>query len=209
MRSYLPILCAAIGLLPASAATIHDNGAPNLAGASQMIEYLQADDFTLGAQYSLTGVRFWSLEGSGIYSGSIDWSIRQNNGGLPDAIVTSGTVSPTRVDSGPALGLTLFQNDFSIGPVNVAAGTYWLVLNTTSAGQFPDFYWANSSTGAGLVGQEYELAGPGPWNPTFEQSFQIFGDRVVDQPVPEPGTWALLAGGLITLAAARRKKSVS
>src|ERR1700675_1782721 len=69
----------------AGASVVVNNGLPNQSGGSDMNEFLEADDFTLGAaSTSLNLVRFWSLQvDASDYAGSIEWSIRQDATGVP------------------------------------------------------------------------------------------------------------------------------
>src|SRR5205814_6123509 len=79
------------------------------------------------------------------------WAIYSNVAGAPGAVLFSGLQSAvTRVNTATGvLGIfDEFQNDFSIGSVALAAGTYWLALHngplTNTGGA--KIYWETTSS---------------------------------------------------------------
>lgn len=194
--------------LAAPAATLFDNGAYNSNGGNAAGEGYIGDDFVLNAMSDLTGVRFWTLEGTGAYLGSINWEIRANASNLPGSVVASGTgTTPTRSNVGTALSLTVYQNDFSINVAGLGAGTYWLTIHDGSDtdATFQDYYWAWSDPNTTLTAVEFVIGGAGTWDlltSDSEHAFQILGN---DTAVPEPTAGLLLGVGLVTVAAARKR----
>jgi hypothetical protein len=195
-----------------------DNGGPAVVneGGSNMSDTFQAEDFELAVLSNLTGVRFWNLQGTANdYAGSIFYQIVTNAGGSPsNTVVGSGLVTPTRVAAGSMLGLSQFQNDFSISLSNVAAGTYWLELHNgpLSATTFSDFYWTwTDLNGVNTLtnrGRERALDPPSAAWTTNDQehAFLIAGDAVTETPVPEPATLLLTASGIAAVVRRRQRK---
>ena len=202
-----------------------DNGGPGASalGGSGMSDTNQAQDFTLGFTSDLTAVRFWNLQASANdYAGSIFYQIVNDASGAPGSTVYgSGTATPTRVGAGTVLGLSQFQNDFSIAVSGLLAGTYWIELHNGALNVFDaiipaDFYWSWADLGGvntlSTRGQEDYLPESVGWTTNgSEHAFAIFGDRVIQPPpppppgIPEPATLALTGVALSFLAMRRRR----
>lgn len=193
----------------AGAGIVVDNGLPNQSGGSELNEFLEADDFTLGAaSTSLNLIRFWSLQSDASdYAGSIEWSIRQDAAGVPGAISASGSATPTGVDTlNSAFGLEEFRYEFAIN-ATLAAGNYWLVLHNGPNASQPttSFYWEwSQDTGNS---QNFDLPVPTQgWTGNFsELAFQL-EDKSTS--VPEPATILLIGAGLAALVTRRRHQVI-
>jgi PEP-CTERM motif len=206
-------LLATLAILPftGSAATVFDNGGYNLNGGNGMGDAIQAEDFILGATSNLTGIRFWSLEASGAYLGSITWGIYSDAPGSPSTLLATGnTTLSTVATPDSAFGMGIFQNDFSINVANLVAGTYWLALHDglSSDVSFQDYYWAYTDpNGVNIgtnIGHEFSLPLGVTWDPgDGEHAFQVFGDA--PGAAPEPSTMIMFGGGLLAIAASRIK----
>ena len=190
-------------LVPALwAGLIYDNGAPNGVFGNEMTAYIQAEDFTLAAPTTLTGVRFWAFDLSPVsYAGSIAWRIYADNSGEPGAVIASDVVVPTRVWDHDSW-FTSYQHDFTLA-VALGAGTYWLGLHngdlTLTDGWY---YWETAGLNATLTGHEDNLFDTDGWYDNGqEHAFQLYGGVV-----PEPSTWLLLGAGFIWLAALARRR---
>jgi hypothetical protein len=199
----LALLGTAVGRSRAD--LIYDNGTPPpvAVGGAQFTGNIHADNFFLPAPAVVTDVRFWDYELPGSYSGSVFWAIYASAGPVPGAPLASGeTVLVTRTfeaQAPPPFGQQ-FRDDLSIGPVALAAGTYWLglhngPLNLTT--EPPQFLWVLLPT---VDGHAFDPAPfQGNWSHVGnELSFQLFGSSA-SPGIPEPGTLALLGVGLIGL----------
>jgi hypothetical protein len=192
-------------LLMAQAAyadVIYDNGGPNQSNGNEMTEWIQAENFTLAADATVTGVTFWDIEEPGAFQGSISWIIFADNSGTPGTQLASGNTLMTQVATGNIpLGLTEFEDSFALSFDALGGTTYWLGLHngplTTTA--FDSMFWEDSSGGSAPTGHEFNLQDGGPWNDNgTEHAFQLSS-------VPEPGTILLIGCGLTGLALIRRR----
>lgn len=198
------VLVAAPLAAHAGGGVVYDNGAPDHQSGNNMGFAWQADDFSLAAGASITGLSFWSLEADGAYRGSISWSILSDANGAPGGtVIASGTESSiARTGLGSWLGLDEFRNDFSLAtPLALEAGTYWLVLHNGAASDTGDpneFLWETSALNGSTPGMEMLDSGA-PWSSNFnEHAFQVSA-------VPEPASVLMLAAGLMLAGWIRRR----
>ena len=198
----------AIGLSqPASAAVLYDNGPLNGAVDAFTINYGYAvsDSFTLTHAATVAGVNFgvWSQPGDTM--SAIDWAITANASDYnPADAIGIGTAAVTTNFTGN-LGFgyySLAVDNFSTGSVNLAAGTYYLVLQNAATNSGNPIYWdesdgASSASDSGIG----NLANFSRANVTGSESFQILSGAV-----PEPSTWAMMMVGFGGLGAAMRSR---
>jgi hypothetical protein len=224
IQSVLFVACIAGACIPASAALIYNNGGPNHLGGSDMVLSLEADDFTVAAQSTLTTAQFWDFEtpGGGDYAGSISWFIYSNSANNPGSVLFSGSASGaavTRAATGifdPSLQFTEFSDTFTFGGgVTLSAGVYWLGLHNgptspVDPNSLANFAWENTSTSCtetafNVCGRAQDLTSPGsPFLSTLtENAFNISGSPVTG--TPEPASLPLFASGFASLVLLPRR----
>ncbi len=211
------LLCALAGLLLTSVAEadpiIYHNGPPSLNGGNNMGIAWQADIFKLLAKERVTGIQFWTLEAPGEYRNSISWQIRNDASSSPGNTVFAGIdgyTGPNRMATGrtvtiDAIGYTEYAYTFSITPLTLDAGDYWLNLHNgelANLGDPNDFLWSwAENSPATVTGMESFDLGAN-WSGNFNHhAFAIT--------VPEPGTLGLLALGLAAWGTIRSRMTGS
>ena len=184
----------------ANADVVFNNGSPNQHNGNEMTDFLQSEDFTLGAAATVNSVTFWNLQGvPADYNGSIYWAIQADAAGTPGGIIASGTTAAvTRAATGlfATNGFAEFSNIFSIAPTALSAGpTYWLTLHDgpTSDSNFADFYWEWSNDNGN--GEEFDLVQNTVWDSNLaDHAFLLEGTTSA---VPEPRFVSLLLMAII------------
>jgi hypothetical protein len=206
------LACAACllgGAVPYAAASVVvvDNSPPNHLTGNNLGFAFQAEDFSLAAGTTLTGVSFWSLEGDSAYRGRITWSIMSDGSGAPSGTLATGTqAAVSRTALGAYLGLQEFRNDFALNaPLTLGAGTYWLVLHNgcpCNLGDPNEFLWESAADNGTLRGVE-RFGQSGPWTSTgTEHAFQVSA-------VAEPAHVLMLLVGMTLLACLKRGEQSS
>ena len=211
------LLCALVGLLLSSGAEadpiVYYNGPPSLNGGNNMGIAWQADIFKLLAKERVTGIQFWTLEAPGEYRDSISWQIRNDASSSPGNTVFAGIDGYTganRMATGrtvtiDAIGYTEYAYTFSITPLTLDAGDYWLNLHNGNLANLDDpndflWSWADSSPSSVFGMESFDLGAS--WSTNFNHhAFAIA--------VPEPGTLGLLALGLAAWGTIRNRAAGS
>src|SRR4051812_35260003 len=113
---------------------VYDNGAPDPGYLSEyaynLTDTVQAEDFTLAAPATVTGLRFYALDLHNGYAGSIDWSIRPDDGGRPAATALAGdlasdvAVTPTGITRDDYHNASLSLYSIDTDPVELAPGRW-------------------------------------------------------------------------------------
>lgn len=209
---------SAVAPLTVSAQLLYTNGVPdNQNGLIVNNGFTSANDFSVATPTSLTSFDWYFLRrgsaGPSTIFGNFSWEILANSAGEPSgSALATGSVSNASasktsfaccIGQGHLYDTYLFSgisfNSLSLGP-----GTYWLGLGGFSETSHSPYtgYWASSVGHSGNEAWEFH---DGSWF-TFqmEGSYNIYG--TAQNAVPEPGSIALLATGLIVLVPAFRRK---
>jgi hypothetical protein len=195
------------------------------AGVDSFTDYAVADQFVLGASYSIEAINLWLWETPTIPTvddlTSLDWAIVANNGSA--SYPFDGSVIASGIDTTPGSyagtnteGYSIFDESFNIGSVALTGGaTYWLIIDNAVSASGNPIYWDQSdgpstpafSLGAAAPGSSYNITtgtdyGACGGSSSCSESFQL-----LDGSVPEPGTVSLFAVGLFGLGLARWRKT--
>lgn len=198
------VVLAALACPPAGRAAVLFLAAPDQSGASDMNQYVEADDFVNLGTMHVTSVTFWAMQNDASdYAGSTTIGLLNDDAGVPGTTISTISRVLTGTATGnTAFGLTEFVYQFNVN-VTLGPGTYWLALHNGPLNTVPttQFYWEWSAD----VGnsQSKDLGPPvGPWVGNFsELAFQLDGTTSV----PEPGTGLLIGAGLVGAWAVRRR----
>ena len=173
---------------------------------------LTGDDFVLSTGASVTDVHFVVLETPGGFDEVVFYSIFTDNGGIPGTEIPGSAGTGISVVTGnpvitgicfPGIGFNCFEvsMDFQ-SPVNLAAGTYWIILS----GQSNDWGVLLDEV---FLGNELHVSTDGgtTWLPTSTQfgtsvgaTFSITGNMVGGEYFTLDTTALLLAGVQTNLA---------
>ncbi len=205
-----------LGSTSAGATVLYTNGDfPNNAtvqGWDVTHGLVVASTFDLASNATLTGadIGLWAFP-QGDTLNSIDWSIAS----LPDGTGTtyaSGTATITNaIDFGlNNHGFDLLLDTFALPNVDLASGTYWLILQNGSVSGGDHIYW-DQGGGLSSLWENGNFLGPDTncgfsanTNGSCGLSFDITGTNV-----PEPLTLSLFGAGIAGTAAMRRRKKKS
>lgn len=190
-----------------------DVGSYGIDGAS----YAVANSFALSAGSTITGVTF----GDWAYPGDPPLTVQWGISGLPDygspfgggsaATLTSLLVcsagDPNAAYTACSPGVVaahgeydLYYSSFSIPGIVLGAGTYYLTLQNATMSNQDEIGWdinngPSVAYDSGTPGNVANGVGLG----SNSEAFAVLGST------PEPGTFALLGGGLLLAAGMRRK----
>jgi hypothetical protein len=209
------LLLSAAALVSPSIArggTIWDNGTADQSNGLWLTRSTVGDDFTIGADASVSQVRFWSVERQGQsvtpYQGHLAWAIISDLGGANQSYLFSGeTDAVTRTYNGPTAlsccGSVLFdeyENEFSIGTIRLGPGTYWLALHAgapNAISYLGEMYWETAATSSSAKAKVFLLDLPeyGWTTYPYQLAFQLTSDATV----PEPSGILLVLTGTVVI----------
>ena len=210
----LTILCLALAAIPAWTQDLYDNGPINGTVDAWTINYgfLLADSFTLLNNSTVGGFNFGAWEFAGDSLTSVDWIISSN----PDAgtIYGSGTANGSNLTD---RFISVNQYDYDIDNITVtglnvpllSGKTYWLNLENAVVPSGNPVYWdENSGLGCGgddgMGGGCPSTASPGGTGTDPSEASTI--DGTGGGTTPEPGSFVLMAFGVMTVAGVLRRK---
>ena len=193
--------------IAAQGATIYNNGSPNQVYGVNMSAFVVAENFSIAAASNISNIRFWSVQSSSAaYLGNVFWAIYANAGSQPGAVLQGNTTfaaSPTATGLSTGFGYAEYRFDIPV-TFQLASGNYWLGLSNSplNTSALPtEMLWGTTSSAIGS--QAMYLTGS-TWVGTGNHlAFRLEGTAA--QVIPEPSTFALLAGGLAAAAYLRRK----
>ncbi len=157
-----------------------------------------AEQFTPTADYMMTGAQM--LVSSNEPVKTFDVFLYSNGAGQPGASIeqigfdlSANSVYPGSLVTANTIGT----------PITLLAGTpYWLVLAPHDTGSFVN--WENG--GSPTVPFASSLNSGANWNVArYNDQFQIDGDPIQTNAVPEPSGYLLLFGGIVGLIGLRRR----
>jgi PEP-CTERM motif len=204
IKKSVEIAVAAFIVATTCQATVVYSAPPDHLNGSDMNNTLVADTFTLPSPVEIYGVRFWAVQDDiTSYTGSIDWALYSDASGMPGSVLASGTSTPDAVATGvQVVGLNEFVYEFPIDVVLSGSVPYWLALHNGPTSTIPanDMFWETSNANSG-ISQTMDLSAPGqPWVDNFTSlAFEL--------EAPEPGTWVLVASGLLGGFLIRRRRA--
>jgi hypothetical protein len=168
-----------------------------------------ADDFTLANVSTVNSLLFYYTAQNPSDLASVSYAIYTNSAGTLGTVLASGTTSViTRTGQGTNQCGNCSSAAFSITPVPLSGGTYWLELhNGTSLTDTSELEvdWAAVDDNTTLIAQTDYGSGMKPNMPVGVPGYNQYAFQVIGTTVPEPGTLVLLALGLsILIVKARR-----
>ena len=157
--------------------------------------------FTLGAASNVNGIQFgaWLFPGDTLQSAEVSITSSEFGG----TSYFDQTVSFTGTGCFSNGGFNVCTESGSFGPVNLAAGTYWLNLDNAVVNNGDPIYWDENS---GPSSASENSVGTIP-----SEAFTVLGGTTTGTTgtgtsVPEPSSIMLFGSGILGLAGVLRRK---
>jgi hypothetical protein len=203
VNSFAALLVAAAFLTaPAPGAVLYSNGSINgdlnawgidvCSTCDPPAQFLVTDSFVLTAPSTITGVTLGEWVLSGATPETVFWGISASPFGGGTSVSLTSSLFCSASSTCGAGGQDVYSSSFTLD-LSLGAGTYWLTLSgaTASAG---GVLW--DENGGSSSAEQLKLPGGTP-GAIPSESFSIDGSAV-----PEPGSLALSAAGLLVLLGA-------
>jgi len=197
------VLCLALAAIPALAqSTVYSNGPINGTTDAWTINsgFVVSDTFTTGGG-PVSGLVFgaWAFPGDVLESAEVQITSSEFGG----TSFFSGTVNFTQSGcSSNQYGFNVCtETSSSFGPVNLAAGTYWLNLDNAVVNDGDPIYWDENS---GPSSASENSVGTIP-----SEAFTVLGTTTTTTgTVPEPSSMLLFGSGIVGLVGWLRRKMI-
>jgi len=197
----LSLLALCLVAVPAMAQNLYSNGPINGTTDGWTINsgFVVSDTITLTSQGTATGLAFgaWAFPGDVLESAQVSITSSEFGGTSYFDQVVNFTESGC---SGNQYGYNVCtETSSAFGPVNLAAGTYWLNLENANAGLDAPVYWDENS---GPSSASANSVGTIP-----SESFTLLGTMTTSgSSVPEPSSILLIGSGILGLAGVLRRR---
>jgi PEP-CTERM motif-containing protein len=195
---------------PIYSQTVLDDGSSfgtfsSLDGGNQI-----ADNFSLGYQYSVTGLTWWGSYFDSDVADSFTVRLFSDDGGQPLENADILDSNSLAVNQTTVLGATdyygqqIYRYEVSLN-VLLGPGDFYLSIMNDAADPYGEWFWADAASGDQV--NWFRVDANEPWTeyPDYDLAFVLNGERVVTE-VPEPGTWVLMLLGLFGLLLQTRRQ---
>jgi hypothetical protein len=176
----------------------------SLSGGNQV-----ADNFSLGQEYSITGLTWWGSYFESDVADSFTVRLFSDDGGQPlenaDILDSNPLPAIQTTESGvtDVYGQQIYRYEVSLN-VFLGPGDFYLsVMNDAD----DEWYWADAASG-GDSANWFRVDATESWGEEsgWDLAFVLSGEQVVAE-VPEPASWVLILLGLSGLLVRQRRRS--